>query len=276
MGAHVLGLHFRSCVLTTPATRLGGRGCDIYGAPEPSLTGCRGCVHADGYNLGQFRVDSDKTMVYDHVTRVPFLVKGPGIQPGQTLDHVAGMADVTPTLLELIAGTKSSEPVRAMMDGQSWAPLLLAKNGSMNSGSVAPAPFVRTATLIEYHARGGNRCSGMHMGSAPGTAPSIKYNVSCHYHDGPNNSFVALRIIAPQTGNLLYAEFVDGNDPAGYDYAPAAINFRELYNVSSDYYMLHNVYHEATDGLKSLLHDRLQLAIACRGSKQCEGLLEFS
>eukprot|EP01046_Picozoa_sp_COSAG06_P007574 COSAG06_NODE_371_length_16707_cov_57.805576_18_plen_57_part_00 len=26
----------------------------------------------------QFRVDSDKTMVYDHVTRVPFLIKGPG------------------------------------------------------------------------------------------------------------------------------------------------------------------------------------------------------
>ena len=87
---------------------------------------------------------------------------------------------------------------------------------------------------------------------------------------------MSLRIIALQTGNLLYAEFVDGNDPAGYDYAPAAINFRELYNVSSDYYMLHNVYHEATDSLKSLLHDRLQLAIACRGSKQCEELLEFS
>ena len=28
----------------------------------------------------QFRVDSDKTMVYDHVTRVPFLIKGPGVE----------------------------------------------------------------------------------------------------------------------------------------------------------------------------------------------------
>ena len=52
----------------------------------------------------------------------------------------------------------------------------------------------------------------------------------------------AIRVISPKTGDLLYAEFVDGNNPAGYDYAPAAINFRELYNVTEDYHMLHNVF----------------------------------
>eukprot|EP01052_Picozoa_sp_SAG31_P018212 SAG31_NODE_1281_length_9019_cov_4.758072_4_plen_199_part_00 len=129
-------------------------------------------VVADGYNLGQFRVDSDKTMVYDHVTRVPFLIKGPGIAPGQVLTHVASMADVSPTLLELVAGTAGSASVRADMDGHSWAALLLEQNRT-NGATVASSTYPRTAALIEYHSRGGNRCSGMHVGSAPGTTPSI-------------------------------------------------------------------------------------------------------
>ena len=44
-------------------------------------------------------MDSDKTQVYDHVIRVPFLLKGPGIVPGQVLPHTASMADVAPTIL---------------------------------------------------------------------------------------------------------------------------------------------------------------------------------
>ena len=185
------------------------------------------------------------------------------------------MADVSPTLLELVAGTTDSQQFREAMDGNSWAPLLLAKNGSMNGGTVTPVDFTRTAALIEYHSRGNNRCSGMDVGSPPGTPPSVHYNCSCHYHDGPNNSFAAIRVISPKTGDLLYAEFVDGNNPAGYDYAPTAINFRELYNVTEDYHMLHNVYSSASTDLKTLLHDRLQLAVACIGAAQCEAHLEL-
>ena len=169
-------------------------------------------------------------MVYDHVTRVPFLIKGPGIEPGQDLGHVASMADVAPSILELVQGTSASADWRAHADGTSWAPLLLAKNGSMNGSAVAPAKFARTATLVEYQPGGSsNRCSNMNVASAPSTPPPIVHNYSCHYHDGPNNSFAAMRIIAPETGDLLYAEFVDGHDPAGYYFAPDAINFRELY-----------------------------------------------
>ena len=67
-----------------------------------------------------------------------------GIAAGQVLPHVASMADVAPTVLELIGGTARSAPYRASMDGASWAPLLLARNGSMNGGTVTPvAKFAR-------------------------------------------------------------------------------------------------------------------------------------
>lgn len=232
-----------------------------------------------GYNLGQFRVDSDKTMVYDHVTRVPFLIKGPGIAPNQGLAHVGSMADVAPTILELVGGSTASAPDRAKMDGTSWAPLLLGAHppGADASAEVAvePRSFARTATLIEYQPGGGNRCSKVNVVPPPGAPPAIDYNISCHYHDGPNNSFVAIRIIAPQTGDLMYAEFVNGDDPAGYYHAPTAVNFRELYNVSADYYMLHNIWGTASKALRDLLHERLQLAVGCRGSAQCNAHLAF-
>jgi hypothetical protein len=160
---------------------------------------------ADGYNLGQFRVDSDKTMVYDHVTRVPFFIRGPGIVANQNLQHVASMADVAPTILELIFGSQPSARDRSIMDGSSWAPLLLAKSHSLSEQQIAPVKFARTATLIEYQSKGANnRCSNMNVASPPGAALPVQYNYSCHYHDGPNNTFVAMRIIAPQTGDLLY------------------------------------------------------------------------
>ena len=233
-----------------------------------------------GYNLGQFRVDSDKTQAYDHVIRVPFLVKGPGIAPGQVLPHTASMADVAPTILELIGGLGSNAMQRVTMDGTSWAPILLAKPAESRSpqDQILGAGWPRTATIVEYQpGRKANSCSTGTVISPPGALPARAYNISCHYHDGPNNTFAALRIIAPQTGDLMYAEFVDGTDPNSYYFAPEKINFRELYNISNDYYQLYNIAeHPATPkSLLDLLHDRLHLALVCKGSAACNGALSF-
>ena len=250
-----------------------------------------------GYNLGQFRVDSDKTQVYDHVTRVPLLIKGPGILGSgssamREVAIVASMADIAPTLLELAVGNAAAVAPDYLIDGESWAPVLNSSAGSA-AETAAVADFGRTATLIEYQpGRRQPACSKVKLTPPPRAAPPTVYNISCHYHDGPNNTFSALRIISPRLGNLMYAEFVDGTDPKvtmilllllllllplpillvltfllqGYDFDPSAINFRELYNVSEDYYMLTNIYSTANTALKSMLHSRLQKAIACKGS----------
>ena len=91
--------------------------------------------------------------------------------------------------------------------------------------------------------------------------------------DGPNNTYSALRFTRGKFGQLLYAEFADVSNPAAWDFAPAQINFRELYNMSSDPFMLRNIYHEVHESLTQRLHARLQKAIKCQGAAACTSFL---
>merc|ERR1719482_71521 len=93
-----------------------------------------------------------------------------------------------------------------------------------------------------------------------------------HPHDGPNNTFAALRILDGRR-DLLYAEFVDGFDPKSWDFAPSQVNFYELYDVAEDYHMMRNIYDRASAEEKQHLHQRLQAALHCRGAAQCAALL---
>ena len=72
---------------------------------------------------------------------------------------------------------------------------------------------------------------------------------------------------------MLYAEFADVNNPAAWNFAPDQIEFYELYNVTSDYWMVDNIYDAATAEQKKEWGDRLQAAIKCRGATECHNLL---
>ena len=231
-----------------------------------------------GYNLGQFRVDSDKTMVYDHGTRVPALIKGPGIAPGSVLPIVTSMADLTPTLVELAGGGGNNATAATRgtpadtddgMDGSSFAPQLLATGRSLSHAGAASPAFGRTATLIEYQSGRKNAACSNAM------APPAPQNISCHYHDSSNNSFSAVRIIAPVTGDLLFGAFNDGSVAGGWYFNPASVNYYELYNVTEDYYMLHNIYNDVSPALQAQLRGILQTAIKCVGRKECEEALNL-
>lgn len=195
-----------------------------------------------GYSQGQFRLCSHKMQVYDHGTRVPALVKGPGIKSGSVVAQVTSMVDIAPTIMELAAGAKA---VPDIMDGHSFAPFLLGKTPSR--------PWKDTA-LIEYESI-----------AQKGLGPGGKSN---HPVDGVNNTYRALRILN-ETHNLLYAEFTDVTNPAGWNFEEPAINFFELYNVTDDYYEMHNIYASADDMLKQRLHEQLVTQFECAGQKSC-------
>jgi N-acetylglucosamine-6-sulfatase len=66
-----------------------------------------------GYNLGHHRLPSNKFLLYEHATRIPGVVRGPGVQPGN--NSVLGTnVDYAPTWLAM-AGL----PTPATWDGRS-------------------------------------------------------------------------------------------------------------------------------------------------------------
>jgi N-acetylglucosamine-6-sulfatase len=95
----------------------------------------------NGYMQGQHRVRSGKMLPYDPSTRVPLLMRGPGIPSGQVSSELVANIDLTPTLLEL-AGAVAGKTV----DGRSLMPF-------------ARHPALRTKRAI-LHETGGARYAG--------------------------------------------------------------------------------------------------------------------
>jgi arylsulfatase A-like enzyme len=53
-----------------------------------------------GYNLGNHRIPSNKFLLYNHATRIPMVVHGPGIKPGK--NPVLGTnVDYAPTFMAM-------------------------------------------------------------------------------------------------------------------------------------------------------------------------------
>ena len=59
-------------------------------------------------------------------------------------------------------------------------------------------------------------------------------------------------------------------DPRGWYFEDDAVNYYELYYVSDDYYMLSNVYTQATEDTKAALHEKLEKAFSCSGRSECD------
>ena len=97
----------------------------------------------NGWMLGEHGMTS-KVLAYNHSTRIPLAITGPGIQPGET-DAIALNIDIAPTLLEL-AGVAIPDTVQ----GKSMA-------GVLKQGNDATAP--RDVFVYE--------CLGGYGGSMP-------------------------------------------------------------------------------------------------------------
>lgn len=77
----------------------------------------------NGWFRGEHRIPSEKYAPYEESIRVPLIVVGPAVKAGRSVNRVAGLVDLAPTLLEL-AG--SPAPPGFAGDGRSLVPLLRA------------------------------------------------------------------------------------------------------------------------------------------------------
>lgn len=113
----------------------------------------------NGWYLGDLGL-YDKRFMYEPGLRVPFVARGPGIQPGSLPAQIVANIDYAPTFLDL-AGL----PVPAAMQGRSLAPLLRGE---------APADW-RTSLYYRYYHDPGHHNTAAHLGVRTATHKLIHY-----------------------------------------------------------------------------------------------------
>jgi arylsulfatase A-like enzyme len=88
----------------------------------------------NGFFNGEHRIRAGKYFVYDPATRVPLLMRGPGIARDVTRNELVGNIDLAPTILALA----HARPLR-VVDGRSLLPLL--------GSAPEPVPWERNLLL---------------------------------------------------------------------------------------------------------------------------------
>jgi len=196
-----------------------------------------------GYSLGQYRLPSHKMQVYDNNLRVPMLLRGPGIAPGQQIDSLTMFADITPTML-----TFAGAQIPFTVDGRSFAHLV-------DPSFPVPAKSWKDTHIAEYLSISVNHC--VHPNAT-------QRGCSRHTEDDATNTYRAMRV-HNATHDFLYAEFTDVTVAADWTFGPSAIQFVEYYDMKTDPFQLHNLYSSTTPATKQALRDRLEQLFTCQG-----------
>ncbi len=199
----------------------------------------------NGFHLGQHRLRAGKGNPYDEDIRVPFVIRGPGIEAGSSVSgYLTGNVDFAPTIAEL-AGVVPPPYV----DGRSMTQLF---------GNLLPsADEWRSGYLIENY-------------GADGEEGDVSYQPSVSYasFDGgfelaglkplntqtPTPTYIALRTL-----DYLYVEYADG--------------FKELYDLHNDPYQIENIASSADPNLILQLSEQLHALADCAG-EECRAVEE--
>lgn len=205
----------------------------------------------NGFHLGEHRLPFGKQTPYDTDIHVPLIVRGPAVPPARTVNGFAREIDLAPTFA---AWAHAAAP--AFVDGASLATML--------SGS---KPSASHDALVEHYANGDVTARSVRNGAA-GSDPDD--DASPPTAGTPNTgSARALRLVrrrlaavaippyrALRTDQYLYAEYSTGE--------------RQLFDIRTDPYELHNLAATSNPALLARLSARLAQLVSCAAAT-CRG-----
>jgi arylsulfatase A-like enzyme len=200
----------------------------------------------NGWHAGEHRLTPGKWTAYEEDTRVPLIVRGPGVPEGLTLEHLVLNNDLAPTFADL-AGAK----VPSFVDGRSLAPLLDAEptppkdwrrafvvEAVAERSGVAQPPFINESQVAPLLT--GDPLPKNWRRTSAATA---------ELNEGWGRPWLK----ALRTENYLYVEYKTGE--------------HELYDLREDPYQLNNFYKTASPALIQRLEAQLDTLRQCEGAE---------
>jgi N-acetylglucosamine-6-sulfatase len=191
----------------------------------------------NGYHLGQHRLLAGKGKPYDEDIVVPFIIRGPGILPGENLKgYLTGNVDIAPTIAEL-AGIIPP----AYVDGRSLVPLWSASRPSEKDW--------RQGYLIEYYGSEAESVSNTQSNIQLAGLNTVDQLLEPADPDALRQSAPPADFFAIRTTQYLYVEYQGGE--------------RELYDMVRDPLQLDNLVSTADPGLLNQLSSWLKTLASC-------------
>jgi len=179
-----------------------------------------------GFTLGEHRIVEGKSSLYEEDIVVPFIVRGPEIPQGETVNGMlSSIIDIAPTVSEW-AGVVPPP----FVDGRSFAPIVKGDT---------PPPDWRNVLLLEVYAFKGNEV-GLFL---------------------PNFSASLLPFKLQQEGDIPKSA---GLRTLDYSYMEISSGFVELYDLQKDPYQLENLASSTSPEILQKFSDLLHKLEDCK------------
>lgn len=193
-------------------------------------------VSDNGFFFGEHRLLGGKFLAYEPATHMPFLIRGPGIEPGSETGELAANIDIAPTLLEL-AGAEATKSI----DGRSLVPYLR----DPEKRSRRPILFESFVQSADVEANGAISSAG--SGGARASRRGDRAGASIL---APPKDYAGIRL-----GPYKYIAWPTGE--------------KELYNINRDPDELNSIHRDPNYfPIRNFLHRQMKRLTACVG-REC-------
>jgi N-acetylglucosamine-6-sulfatase len=200
----------------------------------------------NGFFRGEHRIVTGKYLPYDPASRVPLIIRGPGIPAGGTSNELVWNGDITQTILQIASGSQNDS-----LDGRSLLPYALN-------------PALRSTRPILLEGDTGPGGTGAESAQTS-SARAREARVQLAGKRGVNNLEQEPDAIKSAT-NTNSAPAYRSIRTARYEYTIYANGQTELYDMLLDPAQLHSVAHDPRYRyVKKWLYDHLVPLSTCSG-----------